>query len=279
MLPASWGGRRSSLFCREQEPPRKQERLFSPAHPARFRGGGVEGSSSSIFTASGPCPGEIVVSPLPAGSAGLAGLFSEGAGRAPGENSRRPAGRAERILDLARKNLALFVQKSDFRRLWEDIQSSLRLRNFPARIEGYDISHLGERNRVGARVVFRDGRPEKRLYRSYIIRAAAPGDTEALKEVLRRRFAGWNSELPDLLLIDGGLPQLGTARQVKARFGLSCDLLALAKGEERVFLEDGTSQVSDQPGTLARHLLQNVRDEVHRRAIGHHRRRREKLPG
>ena len=124
---------------------------------------------------------------------------------------------------------------------------------------------------MGARVVFRDGRPEKRLYRSYIIRAAAPGDTEALKEVLPRRFAG-NSDPPDLLLIDGGLPQLGAARQVKAELGLSCDLLALAKGEERIFLEDGTSLVL-QPGTLVRFLLQNVRDEVHRRAIGHHRRR------
>jgi len=221
-----------------------------------------------------PLPGEIVVAPLPAGSAGLAGLFSERAGRRV-EIRGACRGERKRILDLARKNLALFVQKSDFRRLGEDIQSSLRLRNFPARIEGYDISHLGERNRVGARVVFRDGRPEKRLYRSYIIRAAAPGDTEALNEVLRRRFAG-NSELPDLLLIDGGLPQLGTARQVKADLGLSCDLLALAKGEERVFLEDGTSQVL-QPGTLVRFLLQNVRDEVHRRAIGHHRKRREKI--
>jgi excinuclease ABC subunit C len=125
-------------------------------------------------------------------------------------------------------------------------------------------------------VVFKNGRPEKRLYRSYIIRAAAAGDTEALKELLARRFRDEPSP-PDLLLIDGGLPQLGAALQVKKELGLTSDLLALAKGEERVFLEDGSSQVLAK-GTMPRHLLQNIRDEVHRRAVSHHRRRREKLP-
>jgi excinuclease ABC subunit C len=149
-------------------------------------------------------------------------------------------------------------------------------------------------------VVYKKGRPEKRSYRSYIIRAAAPGDTEALKEVLTRRFhaeaeksqgidppddfdalqdrsKSWR-EQPDLLLIDGGLPQLAAARQVKKKLGLRSDLLALAKGEERVFMEDGSSLVLT-PGSMAKYLFQNIRDEVHRRAVSHHRRRREKLPG
>lgn len=221
-----------------------------------------------------PLPGEIVVSRLPAESAGLAGLFSARAERRVQIRGTR-RGERQRVLALAQKNLALFVQKSDYRRLGEEVQRALRLRHFPDHIEGFDISHLGERQRVGARVVFRAGRPEKRLYRSYIIRAAAPGDTEALKEVLRRRFAR-DDAVPDLLLIDGGLPQLGAARQVKAELGLSCDLLALAKGEERVFQEDGSS-LATEPGTPLRFLLQNIRDEVHRRAIGHHRKRREKI--
>ena len=85
-------------------------------------------------------------------------------------------------------------------------------------------------------------------------------------------------EQPDLLLIDGGLPQLAAARQVKKKLGLRSDLLALAKGEERIFMEDGSSLVL-LPGSLPRHLFQNIRDEAHRRAVAHHRRRREKLPG
>jgi excinuclease ABC subunit C len=221
-----------------------------------------------------PLPGEVIVSVLPAQAAGLAEFFSAQSGRRVGIRVAR-RGEKKGILDLARKNLALFVQKSDFRALGEEVQRLLRLRHFPAHIEGFDISHLGEKNRVGAQVVFKNGRPEKRLYRSYIICATAAGDTEALKEVLTRRFRREPSP-PDLLLIDGGLPQLGAALQVKKELGLTCDLLALAKGEERVFLEDGSSLVPAE-GSMPRHLLQNIRDEVHRRAVSHHRRRREKL--
>jgi excinuclease ABC subunit C len=223
-----------------------------------------------------PLPGEVIVSRLPAQSGGLSEFFSAQAGRRVCIRSAQ-RGEKKRILELAQKNLTLFVQKSDYRALGEEIQKKLGLHNYPAHIEGFDISHLGEKNRVGAQVVFKGGRPEKRLYRSYIIRAAAAGDPEALKEMLTRRFSG-QDVVPDLLLIDGGLPQLGAARQVKADLGLRCDLVALAKQEERVFLEDGTSLIAE-PGTLLRHLLQNIRDEAHRRAVSHHRKRRQKLPG
>ena len=223
-----------------------------------------------------PLPGEIVVFRLPPQADVLERLLSVQAGRRVRLRMVR-RGQKKKILDLALQNLALFIQKSDYRFLAEKIRQQLRLRFLPAHIEGYDISHLGEKNRVGARVVFKNGRPEKRSYRSYIIRSAAAGDTEAIKEVLLRRF-GVETEHPDLLLIDGGLPQLAAARQVKKKLGLRSDLLALAKGEERVFLEDGSSQLLT-PGTLSRHLFQNIRDEAHRRAVRHHRRRREKLPG
>lgn len=220
-----------------------------------------------------PLPGEIVVSRLPGQAAELAAIFSAKGRRVAIRLAQR--GEAKRLLDLARRNLALFVQKSDYRALGEEMRRVLRLRRFPARIEGYDISHLGERNRVGARVVFQDGRPERRFYRSYIIRAAAPGDTEALGEVLRRRLKNESSS-PDLLLVDGGLPQLGIALQARREAGLDFDVVALAKREERIFLADGSSLLPEH-GSLLRHLLLNVRDEVHRRAVSHHRKRREKI--
>jgi excinuclease ABC subunit C len=246
-----------------------------------------------------PLPGEIIVSRLPDQAEALEKLFSAQAGRRVLIRTVRQ-GRKKKILDLALQNLALFIQKSDYRFLGEKIRQLLRLSNFPEHIEGFDISHLGEKNRVGALVVYKKGRPEKRSYRNYVIRDAAPGDTEALKEVLTRRFhaeaeksqgidppddfdalqdrsKSWR-EQPDLLLIDGGLPQLAAARQVKKKLGLRSDLLALAKGEERVFMEDGSSLVLT-PGSMAKYLLQNIRDEVHRRAVTHHRGRREKLPG
>jgi excinuclease ABC subunit C len=223
-----------------------------------------------------PLPGEIIVASLPEQAQALEKLFSERAGRRVRIRTVRQ-GRKRSILDLALQNLALFIQKNDYRLLAERIREQLGLRNFPALIEGYDISHLGEKNRVGARVVFKNGRPEKRSYRSYLIRGASGGDTGALSEVLSRRFAG-EAEQPDLLLIDGGRPQMAAARQVKEKLGLRSDLLALAKGEERIFLEDGSSLLLVS-GSPAKFLFQNIRDEVHRRAISHHRRRREKLPG
>ncbi|MBN2398975.1 MAG: excinuclease ABC subunit UvrC [Candidatus Aminicenantes bacterium] len=221
-----------------------------------------------------PVPGEIIVSRLPVQSAGLEGLFSAQAGRRFTIRIAR-RGKKRQIVGMALKNLTLFVQKSDYRSLAERIKDMFRLRHLPFHIEAFDISHFGEKNRVGAMVVFRDGRSQKRLYRSYIIRSASAGDTEALKEVLSRRFRDEPSP-PDLLLIDGGLPQLAASRQVKKKLGLRSDLLALAKGEERIFMEDGSSLVLE-PGSLPRHLFQNIRDEVHRRAITHHRRRREKI--
>ncbi|MBN2345023.1 MAG: excinuclease ABC subunit UvrC [Candidatus Aminicenantes bacterium] len=230
-----------------------------------------------------PLPTEIIVSRLPAQADGLSALFSDQAGRCVRIRTAR-RGSKRKIVELAMENLALFVRRSDYRSLGEEMRRELGLRNFPSRIEGFDISHLGEKNRVGAMVTFQDGRPEKHRYRSYLVRDAAPGDSEALGEVLRRRFAkavpprcDGDSPAPDLLLIDGGLPQLGAARKVKADLGLSCDLLALAKEEERLFLEDGTSLVPE-PGSPLRLLLQHVRDEAHRRAVSHHRRRRERLP-
>lgn len=244
-----------------------------------------------------PLPGEIVVARLPEQAPALEKLFSDRAGRRVRIRTVRQ-GRKKSLLDLAWQNLALFIQKNDYRLLAEKIRQQLGLQNFPAVIEGYDISHLGERNRVGARVVFKNGRPEKRSYRSYLIRGAAGGDTGALTEVLSRRFASeakehqrvdppddsnaaqkrlesWR-EQPDLLLIDGGRPQMAAARRVKEKTGLRSDLLALAKGEERIFMEDGSSLVL-AAGSPAKFLFQNIRDEVHRRAIAHHRGRRDVL--
>lgn len=226
------------------------------------------------FYRSRPLPGEIIVPRLPQQAEALERLLSEQAGRRVRLRTVL-RGRKKKILDMALQNLALFIQKNDYRFLAEKIMRRFRLRHLPVHVEGYDISHLGEKNRVGAMVVYRDGRPEKRSYRSYLIRTAAAGDTEALKEVLSRRFRLDDGQ-PDLLLIDGGRPQLTAARQVKKRLGLRSDLLALAKGEERIFMEDGSSRVLE-PGSLSRHLFQNIRDEVHRRAVTHHRKRREKI--
>lgn len=222
-----------------------------------------------------PLPAEIVVPFLPQAHQPLQELLSAQAGRKVRIHVPR-RGIRRNLLTMARENLLQHVARGDYDLLGRRLQDLLKLSRFPRRIEGYDISHTGEQKRVGAMVAFESGQPRKRNYRSFIIRSADPGDPQALAEVLERRLKS-PLPFPDLLLIDGGKPQLASALEVVKRLGVESDVIALAKGEERVYLPDSTSLVPLE-GSPELHLLQNVRDEAHRRAISHHRKRREALP-
>jgi excinuclease ABC subunit C len=221
-------------------------------------------------------PHEIIVRSLPAESRWLEAMFSGLAGRKIA--IKMPLrGKKRKTLELVVKNLNLYVNKNKYSLVGEHLKQSLHLEHFPSSIEGFDISHFSERDRVGAAVVFEKGAPVKKKYRNYIIKQASAGDTEAMKEMLERRFKKVTEDrYPDLLLIDGGKPQLSAALEIKEKLGITSDIVALAKKEERIFLESGDSVLfpEDSP---ERFLLQNIRDEVHRRAVMHHRRRREKI--
>ncbi|MCP5053799.1 MAG: excinuclease ABC subunit UvrC [bacterium] len=226
------------------------------------------------FYHTGNIPHEILVRFLPANLESLEEMFSQIAGRRV--VIKFPVkGKKRKTMDLAIKNLNLYINKNKYSLVAERLRDALQLGRFPTHIEGFDISHFSERDRVGAAVVFIDGEPARKKYRNYIIKKAAKGDTEAMKEVLERRFKKM-TEYPDLLLIDGGKPQLGAALEIKQKLNIPSDIVALAKREERVYLEGGRSVLfpEDSP---ERFLLQNIRDEVHRRAVTHHRKRREKI--
>ncbi|MCP5103963.1 MAG: hypothetical protein GY950_11320, partial [bacterium] len=219
-------------------------------------------------------PPEIIVRFYPPDRESIQQLFSQLAGRKvaikiPLKGDKR------KLSELAARNLSMYVNKTGYHVVGRRLQEQLSLERFPSRIEGFDISHFSERERVGAAVAFSKGKADRGKYRNYIIKEAAPGDTEALKEVLERRFRK-AEEFPDLLLIDGGRGQLNAALETKQKLNFPCDVVALAKGEERVFMEGGGSIVfpEDSPESF---LFRNIRDEVHRRAITHHRKRRQKI--
>jgi excinuclease ABC subunit C len=141
------------------------------------------------------------------------------------------------------------------------------------RIEGYDISNISGTSAVGSMVVFEGGEPNKNEYRKFKIRSVfQPNDVGMLKEVLERRFAHaaraaadrW--PMPDLLLIDGGLAQVNTARRVLLRAGIKVPIVGIAKGPRR----DRNDLIGLVPKGVQKETLIRVRNEAHRFAIGYH---------
>lgn len=161
------------------------------------------------------------------------------------------------------------------------------------RIEVYDNSHIGGQNAVGAMIVHENGQFNKAAYRRFNIKdqALSPGDDYGmLREVLTRRLKRSIKEeeetgqtiWPDLLLIDGGKGQLSSAVQVLEELGLAhIPVVAIAKGEKRNAGEETLFLPNQTPIKLPKndqrlYFLQRLRDEVHRYAIGSHRKAKTK---
>ncbi len=174
--------------------------------------------------------------------------------------------------------------------LLTDLQKQMGLDTLPERIECFDISTIQGSNSVGSMVVATGGKPDKKAYRHFTIKHALeitggtePNDFEMMREVLRRRFqrALDGDEkflpLPDLLLIDGGKGQLSVAYSVLQEKNLQdIPVAGLAKQFELLFLPGQSEALALPRNSPALHLLQRIRDEAHRFAITHHRKRRGK---
>lgn len=159
-----------------------------------------------------------------------------------------------------------------------DIREENKL--FFGRIEGYDISHISGTAMVASLVVFQNGAPAKTAYRKFHIRnVAGVNDLAALQEVLRRRFKHTEWPKPDLLLIDGGLPQVMAVEAVLQELGWNVPFLGMAKGPDRkktelISVERYRSLREEAEKQLT--LLTQVRDESHRFAITFHRETRSR---
>ena len=164
----------------------------------------------------------------------------------------------------------------------------LQLKAPPRRIECFDNSGMSGSNLVSARVVFVDGRPEKKSYRKYTIKTVdLQDDYASMNEVLERRFKKSNqdSDLPDLLMVDGGRGQLNIAISVIERLGLkgAFTIIGIAKKDvdrneptDKIYLPGRVNPVNFGNDMDALFLLQRIRDEAHRFAIAFHRQKRGK---
>lgn len=172
--------------------------------------------------------------------------------------------------------------RDDFNEIGAFLAEKLKLKNFPHKIECYDISHIQGTNTVASMVTFIDGVSKKSAYKKFKIRLAEgkPDDFLSMKEVLTRRLnrlgeVGW--EKPDLIIIDGGKGQISSVMQVVSELGINgIDFVSLAKREEEIFLPAQSKPILIPLNSSALFLFQRIRDEAHRFAITYHRKLRSK---
>ena len=170
-------------------------------------------------------------------------------------------------------------------RALRSLEEELSLSQPPLRIEAYDISTIQGRDTVGSMVVFEDAMPKKSEYRRFRIkRFSGQDDFASMEEMLDRRFAAYVSDqersiedrgkfsyAPSLVVIDGGLGQLGRAVKVLAKYDLDIPVIGLAKRLEEVYVPGSSTPVVIPRGEESLYLLQRVRDEAHRFALSYHR--------
>jgi excinuclease ABC subunit C len=214
-------------------------------------------------------------------------------------------GRSRELVELAAENAADTLAM--LRAQWEhdrskhvqalaELKEALNLSEPPNRVECYDISNLQGTAAAGSMVVFEQGTPNKRLYRKFTIRAVqGQDDFASMEEVLERRFRRWQIAreerkkpgakldqafglLPDLLLVDGGKGQLGRAVAVLESYGLleKVPVASLAKSHEELFVPGRKDPIVLPRRSQGLYLVQRLRDEAHRFAIGQHRSQRRR---
>ena len=207
-------------------------------------------------------------------------------------------GEKKRLQELAAQNArvalesdAIQAEQKRLRRVeaLEELRETLNLESLPLRIECYDISNIQAESPVGSMVVFQDAVPKKAHYRKFGVRRleAGPDDFAAIEEVVSRRFARLGdvasadydesfAGVPNLVVIDGGKGQLSAALSAMQAYDLPrVAVISLAKRAEEVFVPGRPAPIvlpRESPGLQ---LLQRVRDEAHRFALGFHRQRRE----
>jgi excinuclease ABC subunit C len=258
----------------------------------------LEGFCLEYYTAAPAVPPEVIVPPDIEDTEALAGFLSEVRGatvevRAPKRGEKR------RLAELAAENArvaleheATAAEQKRARRVeaLEHLREALNLESLPSRIECFDVSNIQGREIVASMAVFVDGQPKRAHYRTFgMRRVESQDDFAAIAEAVSRRFARLRdagdpkrhdesfAARPNLVVIDGGRGQLTAALQaIRSVADLPrMAVIALAKREEEVFLPDRAAPVRLERHDPGLQLLQQIRDEAHRKAIGLHRQRRD----
>ena len=180
--------------------------------------------------------------------------------------------------DIAALNMARENAKEDIiRRVRErgdmpalnELKDLLHLPRLPERIEGFDIAHIGGKFPVASLISFWKGNPDKKNYRYFRLKTTngVIDDFASMREAATRRYSrlsNENAELPDLILIDGGIGQVNAVDGILNMLGLDIPIAGLAKRDEEIWRPHASHPICLPRRSDALRLLQRVRDETHR---------------
>ena len=264
---------------------------------------------TQYYSTENPPAPEVIVSDQPPESETLSELLSEVNGRRKVKVHLPVRGDKAQLVKMAKKNLLDEALKIEKRKLkskertegaLKELAETLMLEKPPRRIEGYDISNTQGVLSVASEVVMIGGVIDKKEYRHYRIKTVeGANDFASMHEVITRRFKrylkekeegvkGSFSDLPDLILIDGGRGQLNFAQDAMHALGFDIPMFGLAERIDEIVLPDQEESILLDRHSEALHLIQRLRDEAHRFAITHHRKLRasrsvasrlEEIPG
>lgn len=202
-------------------------------------------------------------------------------------------GDKKHLLSLSESNVRNYIREKRLQeekqhpenrtlRLMEQMKKDLRLTELPKHIECFDNSNFQGAYPVAAMSVFRDGKPSKKDYRHFNIKTVeGPDDFASMEEVIFRRYKRMLDEaltLPQLIVIDGGKGQLSAAVSSLEKLGLrgKIAVIGIAKRLEELYYPDDPYPLYIDKKSETLRVIQQLRDEVHRFGITHHRKRRSK---
>ena len=173
-------------------------------------------------------------------------------------------------------------EKSSDKRIVNQLQVDLTLKEKPRHIECFDNSNFQGTNAVAACVVFKNAKPSKKDYRHFNIKTVVgPDDFKSMEEVVYRRYKRLLEEkkdLPQLIIIDGGKGQLSCAAKSLEKLGLigKIKIIGIAKKLEEIFFLNDPIPIYLDKRSESLKLIQQLRNEAHRFGITHHRKKRSK---
>ncbi len=226
---------------------------------------------TSYYNPSFPPPPRIYLS-LQSDVSGIKRWFQEQFGYVP-ELISPDEKRHEAVLMMALQNAEEDIRKRLRERgagpALDELVRVLNLSRRPETIEGFDISHLDGQHPVASLISFKNGVPDRKNYRYFKLKSTIGiiDDYASIREAVRRRYSRLireGKELPDLILIDGGIGQVNAAKAVLDELSMDTDVAGLAERNEELWLPDAAESIKLSRRSEALKVLQHLRDETHR---------------